>query len=176
MFGKPRRRSNDGGGSHIVQSKPTLPRTLESAYLADRAAEAAAKRAAKAAPPKHRGKVCATPEEVLRKIRALHEYAGWRTRELAVYFDMTESRVSQIIYYQVAGGVVPIEEDVPTDAVRPVLEDRRRGFRPAAPPLMAGTPRSLEEVRAQKAADDAQAALIEAALVDPAELRLGDEG
>lgn len=178
MLNKPRRKSNDGRGSSIVSSKPTLPRTLENEYLAGRAAEAAAKRVAKPEEPRHRGRVCQTPEETLLKIRALYEYAHWAARELEAYFNLPVSRIHQIVYYQVAGGVVPIEEDVPEDAVRPHVPDRRRGprLRPPAPAPMAGTLRSLEEVRAQKAADDAQAALIESELVDPAELRLGDEG
>lgn len=170
MYSKPRRPSNDGGGSRVVTAKPTLPRSLENAYLAERAAEAAAKRVAKPEEPRQRGRVCQTPEETLLKIRALREYAGWTHRELAVYFGLTVSRIHQIVYYQVAGGVVPIEEDVPADVVRPVAPDRRCGPRPRplASQPMAGTLRSQEEVRAQKAADDAQAAMLEA------EMRLGE--
>lgn len=174
-----RKKSNDGGHGTIVHARPSLPRSLESSYLAERAAEAAAKRAKRATPPEEprkRGRKCATPEQQLLHIRALREYAGWTVRELAVFYSMPEARIHQITYYQVAGAICPIEEDVPADAVRPVVPDRRYGprVRPAVQPKMAGTMATLEQARAQRAADAEQAALIETELRDKeAESRLG---
>ena len=173
---KRRKSSNDGKTGSIVYARPSLPKTLENEYLAERAAEAAAKRGAMPKEPRKHGRKCATPEQQLLHIRALREYAGWTVRELAVYYSMTEARIHQITRYQVAGAFCPIEEDVPADAVRPVVPDRRYGprVRPAAQPKMAGTMASLEQVRAQRVADAEQAALIEAELRDKeAESRLG---
>ena len=178
-IGKPRRPGNDGTQYRTEVAGLRISRTLENDYLAQRLAAAEAKRTAPPEEPRIRGKKCATPEQQLLHIRALREYAGWSMRELAAYCSMPESRIQQITYYQVAGTIVPIETDVPSDAVRPVVPDRRRrGVRAAmpTPQKMAGTMASLEQVRAQRAADAAQATLIEAELqASEAELRLNDD-
>lgn len=176
---KPRRRGSDGTQYRIERAGIKISRTLENEYLAKRLEAAEAKRAAPPEEPRRRGKQCATPERVLLSIRALREYAGWTVRELSAYYSMPESRIHQIAYYGVASSIVPIEEDVPADAVRPVVPDRRRREARAVlptPQKMAGTMALLEQVRAQRAADAAQAALIEAELqAAEAELRLNDD-
>lgn len=168
---KRRSRSENGGGSRIFSVGPALPKTLKNAYLAERASEAAAKRERKAEPPKHKGKMCNIPEPTLRQIRALREFYAWSHKQLAAFFSLPKWRIQQVCYYHVASDVTPAKEDAPIGAVPPDIPDKRgrpRTLKPAVPP-MQGTLRSLEEVRARRAADEAQAAAIEA------ELRLNDD-
>lgn len=171
-------RKNNGISSTVFNVRPSLPKTLENAYLAERAAEAEAKRKAKEdSKPKHRGKECAIPVMMLLQIRALREYFGWSYKQLEVFFSLPRWRVEQVCQYHVAPAAVPKKDDAPIGAVPPDIPDKRtlpRKARPLVPP-MQGTLRSPEEVRAQRAADAMQAALLEAELSDPAELRLSDE-
>lgn len=180
---KRRRQGNDGTSMQTTRALPSLSRTLVNEYYADRAAEAAAKREQRAQEPKHRSKGCSTPVQTLLQIRALREYYDWSFRQLAAFFNMTISRVHQICCYQVASSAVPKKEDAPAGAVPPDVPAPRRGPKPqiSAPRVsvrdrMQGTMMSLEEVRARRRADEAQGALIETALVDPAEIRMGEDG
>ena len=43
MFSKPHKKGNDGARSSMFNARPTLPKTLENAYLAERHAEAVAR-------------------------------------------------------------------------------------------------------------------------------------
>lgn len=167
MFAKPKRHSNDGHSSQVFNARPTLPNTLENAYLADRAKEAEErhkKRAEKEAPKHKGGPTRSLPDALVLAIRALRDYRGWSGRQLAAYFNIPEWKAHQLCNYTTMAELVPSEEHVPADAVKPVLKDGR-GRKPkaaSAPPMMAGTYRSLQEVRTRK-------------FVDPAELRLSEK-
>lgn len=172
MFAKPRKRSNDGGGSRVVSAKLALPRNLENEYLAQRAAEAAArheKRLEKEAPKCRRGPQRSLPDAVVLALRALRDYRMWSVRQLAAYFQIPEWKARHLCAYTTMLDLVPDEAHVPADAVKPEVKDGRgrpRKSKPAATvsEMMVGTYRALEAVRAQKRG------------VDPAELRMGEEG
>ena len=166
MFAKPKRRSNDGHSSQVFNARPTLPKTLENAYLADRAKEAEARheeRNAKQAPKIKGHPARSLPDATVLALRALRQFHGWSARQLAVYFNIPDWKAHQLCAFTTMLDLVPEPQHAPHDAVKPVLSDGR-GRKPKAPPppMMAGTYRSLQEVRTRK-------------FVDPAELRLSEK-
>lgn len=170
-IGSRRKKFNDGTQGSIVQARPTLPKALENAYLAGRAAEAVAKRNATPPVPKKRGKRSTLDEMLVLQIRALREMAGWSYKELAASFGLPEWKTMYIGEYRSVGHLIPQEKDLPTDRERPVIEDKRKAGakrRHVMEVTMAGTLKTLAETRALR--------LMTAKEYDEAELRLGDEG
>lgn len=171
MFAKPKKRSNDGHTTHVVDPRPKLPKALENAYLADRAKEAEErhqKRLEKEAPTHKGGPQRTLPDAVVLAIRALRDYRGWSARHLAAFFQIPDWKAHQICNYTTMADLIPGEEHVPADAVKPVLKDGRGRRKTKPVPIeakMAGTYRSLEAVRARKAL-----------AADPAEVRMGEGG
>lgn len=139
MFTKPKKRSNDGHTTNVVDPRPKLPKALENAYLAGRAKEAeerhqkrlddaASKR--KGRPPR------SLPNDVVLAIRALRDYRGWAVRQLAEYFQIPDWKAQQICNYTTMADLIPGEEHVPADAVKPVLKDGRGGRKTKPVPEM----------------------------------------
>lgn len=167
MFAKPKKRHNDGVSSQVVRARPLMPKKLEDEYLAQRHAEAVARheeRNAKQAPKIKGHPARSLPDATVLALRALRQFHGWSARQLAVYFNIPDWKAHQLCAFTTMLDLVPEPQHAPHDAVKPVLPDGR-GRKPkaaSAPPMVAGTYRSLQEVRTRK-------------FVDPAELRLSEK-
>lgn len=122
---KRRSRSENGGGSSIVHTRPSLPKTLENEYLAGRAAEAAAKHSRTSNRPLKRGKKSTLDPLLVLQVRALKEFAGWTRRELAASFEWPVWKVDQVLNYYQLAHITPTEKDAPLGRAKPTVEDGR---------------------------------------------------
>lgn len=157
-FSKQRRRGNDGFQGGTFSAALKIPKALETDYYAHRVAEAEeAKRAKAEKVEKKRGSL-GLPEAKVLAMRALKEYCGWTTKQLAAFYGRSYSQTYQICAYITGGGKIPVPADAPKDVHPPAVPDKRFSgakTRPSLPPqaMMANTYAALSEARQRKAYD-----------------------
>ena len=157
-FSKQRRRGNDGTQGGTFSASLKIPKALEADYYAHRVAEAEEAKREKADRVEKKRARLGLPEPVVMAMRALKEYRGWTTKQVAAFYGRSYSQTYQICAYLIGGGKVPVPADAPEEAVPPAVVDNRFSGVKARPkpdlrPMMSNTYAALEEARQRKVYD-----------------------